>query len=269
MKLAAIEGMWETEKAPAPFTIVGLPDQAAQTNAAEVKVPWALGLIATRSISTELPGIKDLVKKAEARIRNGVLAYDALERFKANRNDVAARAELTAKVGDLGYALLLKRHVADPRTADDATIAKAALDTVPKVAPLFWSFRLMVALGFYFIALFAYAFWRSTKRDFSGRGFLKLCVVSLPLPWLASELGWFVAEYGRQPWAIDGILPTGLAASALSVPQVLFTLGGFVVFYSSLLIVDVVLMRKYVVMGPVKALALDTDPAAPNAAPAH
>ncbi|NLH81684.1 MAG: cytochrome ubiquinol oxidase subunit I, partial [Phyllobacteriaceae bacterium] len=93
-------------------------------------------------------------------------------------------------------------------------------------------------------------------------GFLRLAVASLPLPWLACELGWFVAEYGRQPWAIDGILPTGLAASALSVPQLLFTLGGFVLFYSSLLVVDVVLMRKYVVMGPVKALALDTTAAA-------
>ena len=269
MKLAAIEAMWETEAAPAGFNLVAVPDQAAQANRSEVKVPWALGLIATRSVSTELPGIKALVKTAEARIRSGLVAYDALERYKADRSDAQARATVIAGANDLGHALLLKRYVADPRRADDATIAKAALDTVPHVTPLFWTFRVMVALGFWFIVFFAVAFWFSTRRDFDRPGFLRLAVVNLPLPWLACELGWFVAEYGRQPWAIDGILPTGLAASALSVPQILFTLGGFVLFYSSLLVVDVVLMRKYVVMGPVKALALDTSSPAPAIAPAE
>jgi cytochrome d ubiquinol oxidase subunit I len=77
---------------------------------------------------------------------------------------------------------------------------------------------------------------------------------SLPLPWIAIELGWIVAEYGRQPWAIDGVLPTFLAVSSVSAAQVLFTLTGFVLFYSALLIVDVMLMLKYVRMGPVQAL---------------
>jgi cytochrome d ubiquinol oxidase subunit I len=267
MKLAAIEAMWETEAAPAGFVVATIPDQERQANGGELRIPWALGLIATRSVSTELPGIRDLVKRAEARIRSGLLAYDALERYRANRSDTAARAAAVAGANDLGHALLLKRWVADPRTADDATIARAALDTVPRVTPLFWTFRLMVGLGFFFIGFFAWAFFLSTRGDFSHRGFLRLCVWSLPLPWLACELGWFVAEYGRQPWAIDGVLPTGLSASALSVPQILFTLGGFVLFYSSLLVVEVFLMRRYVVMGPVRALALDTR--SPALAPAE
>jgi cytochrome d ubiquinol oxidase subunit I len=150
---------------------------------------------------------------------------------------------------------LLKRYIDDPRTADDATIARAAEDTAPKVAPLFWSFRVMVALGFYFIVAFAAAFWAATTRNFNRPALLKLLAYSWPLPWLAAELGWVVAEYGRQPWAIDGVLPTFLASSALSVWQVLFTLCGFVLFYSTLLVVDVILLRKYIAMGPVKALA--------------
>ncbi len=269
MKLAAMEAMWETEKAPAGFIVAAIPDQAKQENAVEIRIPWALGLIATRSVSTELPGIKDLVAKAETRIRQGLVAYDALERFKADRGNVEARATLASHAGDLGHALLLRRYVDDPRKADAATITLAALDTVPAVTPLFWSFRLMVALGFYFIGFFAYAFWLSTKRDFARRGFLRLAVVTLPLPWVAAELGWFVAEYGRQPWAIDGVLPTGLGTSALSVPQILFTLGGFILFYTSLLVVEVVLMRKYIRLGPVKALALDTPAAEPALAPAE
>ena len=124
----------------------------------------------------------------------------------------------------------------------------------------------MVALGFYFIFLFAAAFWFTSKRDFSRRWLLRLFLWSLPLPWVSAELGWFVAEYGRQPWAIDGVLPTFLASSSVSVAQVLFTLCGFVLFYSSLLVVDVMLMRKYVRMGPVEALG-PTQPRPRNSRP--
>jgi cytochrome d ubiquinol oxidase subunit I len=90
----------------------------------------------------------------------------------------------------------------------------------------------------------------------------------LPLPWVSTELGWVVAEYGRQPWAIDGVLPTFLAASSVSAAQVLFTLCGFILFYSALLVADLVLMHKYIVMGPVKALGLD-GASRPAAAPAQ
>jgi cytochrome d ubiquinol oxidase subunit I len=124
----------------------------------------------------------------------------------------------------------------------------------------------MVALGFFFIAFFAVGFWKACKRDFSSTRYLKLCLYSLPLPWLAAEFGWFVAEFGRQPWAVDGMLPTFLGSSSLSLAKVLFTLGGFVLFYSSLLVVDIVLMRKTIRLGPVQALGLKR-PAAPAAIP--
>lgn len=255
MKLAVIEGMWRTEPAPAPFTLFAIPDQAARENHYEVKIPWALGLLATRSLDQRLPGIFELVEKAEHRIRSGVIGYDALERLRADRTDAAARATVAQHAADLGHALLLKRYVDDPRRADAAAVARAAWSTVPAVTPMFWSFRLMVALGFYFIALFAAAFWFASKRDFGRRWLLRLAVWSWPLPWIAAELGWIVAEYGRQPWAIDGILPTALGASALSAAKILVTLSGFVAFYSTLLAIDVLLMRKYIAMGPVRALA--------------
>jgi len=269
MKLAAIEGMWQTEPAPAGFSLVGIPDTAEHRVDHTVRIPWVLGIIATRSFNEQIPGINELVARNETRIRNGLVAYDALERLKQNRSDSAAAAQLRERAADLGYALLLKRYVADPRSADAATIAKAAAGTVPKVGPLFWSFRIMVALGFYFIALFALLFWDVSHRNFSRRWLLRLMLWSLPLPWIAAELGWIVAEYGRQPWAIDGVLPTFLAASSVSVAQVLFTLAGFAVFYTSLLVVDVILMRKYIRMGPVEALGLGAPAMAPAAAPAE
>jgi cytochrome d ubiquinol oxidase subunit I len=269
MKLAVIEGMWQTEPAPAGFNVIGIPDAERRTVNYAVKIPWALGIVATRSFNQQILGINDLVAHAEERIRGGLIAYDALEQLKKDRNDVTAAAQFSQHAADLGYALLLKRYVADPRTADAATIAKAAADTVPKVSPMFFSFRIMVALGFYFIALFAFIFWDASHRNFSRRWLLRLTLWSLPLPWIAIELGWIVAEYGRQPWAIDGVLPTFLAASSVSVAQVLFSLTGFILFYSALLVVDLILMRKYIFMGPIKALGLEVVPAGPSPVPAE
>src|SRR5262249_31548212 len=80
---------------------------------------------------------------------------------------------------------------------------------------------------------------------------------------------WPLAEYGRQSWAIGGVLPTFLAASSVSVAQVLFSLTGFILFYSALLIVDLILMRKYIFMGPVKALGLEVVPGRPAPVPAE
>ena len=122
---------------------------------------------------------------------------------------------------DLGYALLLKRYADDPARRDRREIERAAWITVPDVPVLFWSFRVMVGSGFWFIALFALSrSGCSARRSSSGiRWFLRIALLSLPLPWIAVELGWIVAEYGRQPWAIEGVLPTFLAVSTVSAQQ--------------------------------------------------
>jgi cytochrome d ubiquinol oxidase subunit I len=269
MKLAAIEAMWHTEPAPAGLTIFGIPDSEKRETRYEVKIPWVLGLISTRSFNGKMDGVAELVARAEQRIRTGLTAYDALERLKKNRGDEAARRELVLHGNDLGHALLLKRYVDDPRKADAAMIMRAANDTVPQIGPLFWSFRLMVGLGFYFILMTGLVFWFASRRDFSRPWLLKMMMLSLPLPWVAAEMGWYVAEYGRQPWAIDGILPTFLGVSSLSAGQVLFTLTGFVIFYSGLFVVDVMLMRKYILMGPAAALGLVGASVKPAAVPAE
>ncbi|HLO78122.1 MAG TPA: cytochrome ubiquinol oxidase subunit I, partial [Magnetospirillum sp.] len=68
--------------------------------------------------------------------------------------------------------------------------------------------------------------------------------------WAANELGWFVAEYGRQPWTVDSLLPTHLSVSSVSTDQVWTSLGAFVVFYSALLVIDLYLLIKYARKGP-------------------
>ena len=251
MKLAAIEAMWETEPAPAAFTAVGFPDVKERTTHFAIRVPWVMGLIGTRSIDGVLPGIRELVVEAQQRIENGRKAYAALQQLRADRDDADAKREFDAHKADLGYALLLTKASVDPAKATPEDVAKAAESTVPNVPVLFWSFRIMVACGFWFIFLFAYSFWLSAKRRLDQRRwYLKAALWSLPLPWLAAELGWVVAEYGRQPWAIEGVLPTALGVSSVSAAQVATSLGGFVLFYTALAVIDAVLMRKYARLGP-------------------
>ncbi|WP_022706082.1 cytochrome ubiquinol oxidase subunit I [Paracoccus zeaxanthinifaciens] len=253
MKLAAMEGMWETHEAPAPFTAFGIPDIEARETHYAVEIPFVMGLIGTRSLGTEIPGINDLVAEAEDRIESGILAYDALMSIREMRDATppAIRDTFERHSGNLGFAFLLLRYMDDPRDATPEQIAMTANDTIPGVLPLFWSFRFMVALGFLFIGVMAYFFWRSSFRQQSyPRWALRVAVAIIPAPWIAAELGWFVAEYGRQPWTVDGVLPTALSVSHLSVQDLLLTLAGFVTFYTILFVVEMGLMLKYIRKGP-------------------
>ena len=170
-----------------------------------------MGLIGTRSLTEEIPGIDQLVAESKDKVRSGIIAYDALMTIRSERDATPpeVRATFEEHSEDLGYALLLKRYVDDPRDATEAQIQLAADDTVPGVWPIFWAFRIMVGLGFSFIAVMAFFFYRASFKGMQfPRWALRLGVIIIPTPWIAAELGWFVAEFGRQPWTVDGILPT-------------------------------------------------------------
>ncbi|MDY0105418.1 cytochrome ubiquinol oxidase subunit I [Achromobacter sp.] len=268
MKLAAVEAMWDTERAPASFTAIGIPDQEARKTHYAVHIPWVMGIIGTRSLTTEIPGIHQLVQQANRNIRDGIQAYDALQQIRAAGSDAAvppqARLMWELHGHRLGYALLLKPYLDDPRQATDAQIAKAAWDTVPQVAPLFWSFRVMVGLGMFFIVLTATFFWLSARRRLDAHPWLlKIAVWSIPLPWIAAECGWIVAELGRQPWAVEGVLPTALAVSELGASTVLFTLLGYMAIYTVLIVVEMKLMLKAIRKGPEPESASSPGAAAP------
>ncbi len=251
MKIAAMEAMWHTEKAPASLTLIGLPNEETKQTDYEIKVPYLLGLIATRSTNESLMGITELIEEGKGRIKNGLIAYDALTRLQDNPKDAKAKAVFEAHESDLGYALLLKKYSKNILNATDDQIQQAANDLKPHVAPLFFSFRIMVACGLFFIVLFALGFYFSVKHTLhTKRWYLRLAFLSLPLPWVAAELGWIVAEYGRQPWVVQGVLPTAMATSSVTAGQVMTSLVSFIVFYSVLAIVEVFLMVKYIRLGP-------------------
>ncbi len=251
VKLAAIEAEWETKKPPASFTAFGIPDQAAEKTRFAIKIPWLMGIIATRSIDTPVTGIKDLKAEHEKRIGDGIKAYVALQRMKSGDRSPETKAEFNTWKADLGYALLLKRYAPNVVDATPEQIRSAVNDTIPSVAPIFWSFRVMVGLSMWFLFIFAAAFLVLARRRLAlNRWIMHLALWSIPLPWIAAELGWIVAEYGRQPWSISEVLPVHMSVSSVSAGQVMFSLGGFVVFYTALLIVEMYLMFKYARLGP-------------------
>ena len=251
VKLAAMEAEWETEPPPAGFTVFGMPDQEEQRTRGEVKIPWLGGIIVTRSLDTPVIGVKDLIAEGRRRIESGMVAYAMLEKMRAGDRSDTARIQFEQHKDDLGYGLLLKRFTSNIVDATDAQIARAAKDTIPDVALMFWTFRIMVGLGFWMLGLIAVSFYYCARRLFyKKRWLLWLLVFNLPVPWIAAEMGWFVAEYGRQPWTIGEVLPTYLSASSLNMSDVIGSLIGLVVFYTVLLAVELFLMVKFVRLGP-------------------
>ncbi|WP_239952666.1 cytochrome ubiquinol oxidase subunit I [Pantoea sp. Z09] len=250
-KLAAIEAEWETQPAPAAFTLFGLPDQEKQENADAVQIPGLLGLIATRSIDTPVTGLKDLMAQHEVRIRNGMKAYALLNQLRSGSADPAVRDAFNQSKQDLGYGLLLKRYTPNVADATEAQIQQAVKDSIPRVAPLYFAFRIMVLAGVLLLGIITFSFW-SVIRNRVGkhRWLLKAALYGIPLPWIAVEAGWFVAEYGRQPWAIGEVLPTSVANSSLTVGDLLFSMLLICGLYTLFLVAEMYLMFKFARLGP-------------------
>jgi cytochrome d ubiquinol oxidase subunit I len=250
-KLAAMEAMWETQPAPAGLTLIADINEAQQKNNWEIEIPWVMGIIGTRSLTKQIPGIHEIKAKNRERIVSGIQAVNALEALRTNRNDSAAKAKFEKYKSDLGFGLLLRKYVVNVNQATPEIIEQAVNDTVPRVLPMFWGFRAMVGLGFAMLLLFGLAFYSSININFQQKPWLlKWALWMLPAPWLACELGWFVAEYGRQPWSIYGVLPTFMSVSTLSVGSLYGSLTGFICFYTVLLVVEMFLMIKFARMGP-------------------
>ncbi|MCE2593386.1 cytochrome ubiquinol oxidase subunit I [Motilimonas cestriensis] len=251
VKLAAIEAEYETQPAPASFTVIGFPNDETMETEHALKIPYLMGIIATRSLDEEVIGLRDLQAEHEVRIRNGMIAYEYLQKLRSGEDTPENIARFDELKVDLGYGLLLKAYTPNVVDATEAQIQAAVKDSTPPAAPLFWSFRIMVGCGVAMLGLFVLAFYYNAKRQIEQkRWLLKAILFALPLPWIAIETGWFVAEFGRQPWAISEVLPTFLGVSNLTVSQVITTMVAFVSVYIILFIIEMFLMVKFAKMGP-------------------
>ena len=216
-----------------------------------IKIPYMMGIIATRSLDKQVTGLKDLVAEHEERIRTGMQAYALLNKLQGGDRSATTLDQFNAVKGDLGYGLLPKSYTANITDATDEQVRAAAKASIPHVAPLFFAFRIMVGAGVLMLLLIGIAFYDSARHRIGQRKWLlKALLWGIPLPWIAIECGWFVAEYGRQPWTISEVLPTFMSASTLKESDLWFSLIGICAFYTVLLIVEMYLMFKFARKGP-------------------
>ncbi len=252
MKLAAIEAEWDTQAAPAAFNLIAFPSQSEHKNFGAIQIPEVLGFIVTHSNTDVIPGINNLQRENQDRIKNGMKAYGALVKLREGDGSASTKALSNQYQNDLGYGLLLKKYTNQVTDATPAQIQAASEDSIPSVFPIFWAFRIMVGFGFLMLLGFLYAFIQvlRNKNIWTQRWFLKSALYSLPLPWIASIVGWFVTEHGRQPWTIFGVLPTNISSSSVSAVDIGISFLFFVLFYTGLFIVEMYLMFKYAKWGP-------------------
>ncbi|SMF62305.1 cytochrome bd-I ubiquinol oxidase subunit 1 apoprotein [Alteromonadaceae bacterium Bs31] len=251
VKLAAVEAEWQTHEPPAAFTLFGFPNEETQSTDFAIRIPYLMGLIATRSFDEPVPGLKELKADNRQRIIAGAEANRLLRKLQSEGLNESEQLVFEQTSEHLGYGLLLQPFATDITQPSEKAIDKAVAYSIPKIAPMFWSFRLMVAVGFFLLVVFSLAFWYSARHAIDKpKWLLKLIFFSLPLPWVASEAGWFVAEYGRQPWAIAEILPVHTAVSNLAVSDVVISLLVITIFYSAMFAAGFYLMLKYARQGP-------------------
>ncbi|MGL4852096.1 MAG: cytochrome ubiquinol oxidase subunit I, partial [Phocaeicola sp.] len=177
---------------------------------------------------------------ADEKIARGKQAIAALSQFreakKAGKSQEAiqARAIFDENVSYFGYGYI-----------------KNKTDLVPNVPLLFWSFRIMVGLGVFFIAFFAVMLFLASRKQLANKRWLHwVGILSIPMVYMASQSGWVVAEVGRQPWAIQDLLPVGVAISKLPTSSVQLTFFIFLLLFTVLLIAEIRILLKAIQKGP-------------------
>lgn len=272
MKLAAMEAYYEGEQG-AGLVAIGLlnPEKTTARDDVDpflfrIELPKMLSLLAERDLNAFVPGINDLLEGGYID-KNGEKALSAEEKIARGQTAIAAFAGYRQAMADARKA----RADGDEALAIDAeTQAERARMTlkehmpyfgygyikdinelVPNVPLTFYMFRVMVILGGYFLCFFALMLFIGYKDKLQGMKWLQwIAVLSIPLAYLASQAGWVVAECGRQPWAIQDMLPVSAAISKLEVGSVQTTFFLFLVLFTILLIAEIGIMIKAIKKGP-------------------
>lgn len=190
----------------------------------------------------------DIVEQNRRRIENGKQAYALLQELRDEKTEPQLLAAFAATKGDLGYALLLKRWQENVADAGSAQMEQAARASLPAAARLFWAYKLMIVTGGLMLALFLSASAAGVS-GWRNPWLLKASLYALPLPWLASAGGWFVSEFGRQPWLVADILPVWLGVSTLAAGDLIVSLLAYVAVYAGLSALAVLLALKFIGQG--------------------
>ena len=238
MKLAAAEGL-EEGGTRAPFSIVP-----------GVEVPGVLSILATHDIDGYVPGINDILDgyttpegeryiSAEEKMERGKVAIEAFGEYRELKESdpeaaAEARAVLDENIDYFGYGYIDSRE-----------------ELVPNVPLVYWAFRIMVGFGGLLLLLMFAVLWAERRKKLEGMRWLQWAsLLSIPLVYLAGQAGWIVAEAGRQPWVIEGLLPTKAAVSSVSVAAVQTTFFLFVAIFTLFLAIEIRILIKAIKEGP-------------------
>ena len=238
MKLAAAEGL-EDGGTRAPFSIVP-----------GVEIPGMLSILATHDVDGYVPGINDLLDgyttpdgeyhlSAEEKMARGKAALEAFTDYRTLKESdpqaaAEARAVLDENVEYFGYGYIESKE-----------------ELVPPVTLVYWAFRIMVGIGSLLLMLMFVVLWAERKRRLQNmRWLLWASLLSIPLVYLAGQAGWIVAEVGRQPWTIEGLLPVNAAVSSVSVAAVQTTFWLFVAIFTLFLAIEIRILIKAIKHGP-------------------
>ena len=238
MKLAAAEGLEEGGER-APFSIVP-----------GVEVPGVLSILATHDLNGYVPGINNLLDgyttpegevfpSAEEKIARGKEALEAFGQYRTLRDSdpeaaAEARKVLDANIDYFGYGYMDSRE-----------------ELVPPVGLVYWAFRVMVGLGGALLLLMGVVLWAEHKKRLKEMTWLQwAALLSIPLVYIAGQAGWIVAEVGRQPWTIEGLLPVKAAVSSVSVAAVQTTFFVFVAIFTLFLVIELRILTGAIRKGP-------------------
>ena len=252
MKLAAMEGLYDGHARASIVSIGQLTaDKVVGDDKEEfvwsLEVPYALSLLGFHDIDAYVPGIDQLVygdkeagiESVADKITKGKIAIAALRSYKDAKkvNDILGAEEHLKTFREnekyFGYGYL-----------------KDEKDVVPNVPLVFYSFHIMVGLGtWFFVLFFLVLYFSMVNKIEKKRVLLYSALWSIPLGYLAGEMGWVVAESGRQPWAIQDMLPVGMATSHISTSAVQITFWMFAIIFTFLLIAEIKIMFTQVKKG--------------------
>jgi cytochrome d ubiquinol oxidase subunit I len=261
VKFAAMEALYEG-KTDAGLTVIGaLTDSGERMGEKKVhdvklkiEIPKLLSIMTTGKGNGYVPGIKDLVNGNPER---GILSVQEMINRGTYARQVLTDYKMAKEIGDTESMATLAAMFEDRDFVDNFfryfgySYFEHPWQVIPSVPVTFYSFRVMVGLGFFFILLFALALWFYRRQSLErNKWFLWLALLSIPLAYLASELGWVVTEMGRQPWIIQNLMPVNVAVSNISTGAVQTTFWLFAVLFTALLIAEVSIMVRQIKTGP-------------------
>lgn len=258
MKLAAMEGLYEGKEG-AGLVALGMLNPAKQSHddgmnpyIFKLEIPKLLSFLGYRNVNAFVPGINDIIDGGYT-LQDGTTALSFEERKARGEKAIQALADYQVAMAEgrnadaANHETILRENYAHFGYG----YLETGKDLVPHVPLTFYTFHLMVVIGFYSILFFGILLYFVYKKDLRDTKWLQYVALwSIPLPFIAGQAGWIVAEMGRQPWTIQDILPVQLAASAISPGNIITTFIIFTVLFTGMLIAEATIMVKQFKKGP-------------------